>query len=54
MPWSMNVGIPFKKIKDRSKKALELEMIYLQEEKQSEQVLRVKDTEMKVGKQKSN
>ena len=36
MPWSMNVGIPFKKIKDRSKKALELEMIYLQEEKQSE------------------
>lgn len=36
MPWSMNVGIPFKKIKERSKKALELEMIYLQEEKQSE------------------
>lgn len=30
-PWSINVGIPFKKIKDRSKNVLELEKIYLQE-----------------------
>ena len=31
-PWSVNVGIPFKKIKDRSKKILELEKEYLQSE----------------------
>lgn len=30
-PWSINVGIPFKKIKDRSKKLLELEMEFKKE-----------------------
>lgn len=30
-PWSINVGIPFKKIKDRSKNLLELEKEYFKE-----------------------
>lgn len=30
-PWSINVGIPFKKIKDRSKNLLQLENEYLKE-----------------------
>lgn len=32
-PWSINVGIPFKKIKDRSKNVLELESIFMKEVK---------------------
>lgn len=31
-PWSINVGIPYRKIKDRSKHLLELEKKYLSEE----------------------
>lgn len=32
-PWSINVGIPFKKIRDRSRNLLELEKKYLENEK---------------------
>ena len=32
-PWSINVGIPFRKIKDRSKNLLQLEQEYLEEKK---------------------
>ncbi len=31
-PWSINVGIPFRKIKDRSRKLLEIEKKYLENE----------------------
>lgn len=35
-PWSINVGIPFKKIRNREKKVLELERIFIEEQKNDE------------------
>jgi acetyltransferase-like isoleucine patch superfamily enzyme len=32
-PWSINVGIPFRKVKDRSKKLLEIEKEFIKESK---------------------
>lgn len=37
-PWSINVGIPFRKISDRSKKILELEYEYLRKQKWGDRV----------------
>lgn len=37
-PWSINVGIPFRKISDRSKKILELEYEYLRKQKRCDRV----------------
>lgn len=36
-PWSINVGIPFRKIRDRSRKVLELEKAFLKEQMDNEQ-----------------